>query len=94
MSVWMPSELASRLARLPPYNRTTHVNNAVRTYLEIQGPAKNRYGVDCDYFKGKMAVIMRDMGDFTPEELNGALRQLARTAIGFGDEREAINESI
>lgn len=90
VSVMMPTETVVALSRLKPYNRTRHINNAVATYLEIQGPARNRYGVDCAYFRGKLALIQRDIGDYTPEELNRSLRDLARTAIGMG----AVNESV
>lgn len=76
----MPAEMVLGLDRLSPHNRTAHVNKAVRTYLEIQGSSRNRYGVDCAYFKGKLGLIMRDMENFTPEELARSLNGLAVVA--------------
>jgi hypothetical protein len=70
VSIAMPSEMVVKLDRLPPYNRTTHVNRAVAAYLEIQGkPSNNAHGVDCDYFRRKLQLILRDLDSFTAEEL-------------------------
>jgi hypothetical protein len=81
VSVAMPSEMAIALSRLPPYNRTTHINRAAATYLEVQGPAKNRHGVDCDYFRRKLAMLARDLGDYTPQELAECLKRLYFVAV-------------
>lgn len=78
VSIAMPSEMVLQLDRLPPYNRTRHVVNAVATYLEVQGRPKNRYGIDCDYMRKKMSRIMRDMDDYTPDELILELERMAR----------------
>lgn len=67
------------------------MNRAVATYLEVRGPAVNRYGVDCDYFRGKLAVLTRDIGDYTPEELGEVLRRLSCVV---SDVRGSINEEV
>lgn len=61
-------------------NRTKLVNEAVAMYLDVQGPAKNRYGADCAYFKGRMQLLMRDMDNFRPDELARELARMSRTA--------------
>jgi hypothetical protein len=71
-----------KLDRLPPYNRTQHINRAVATYLEVQGRPKNRYGVDCAYLKDKMAIIMRDMDNCTGAELARGFASLMQVAAG------------
>lgn len=76
----MPSEIVTTLDRLPPYNRTAHINQAVRTYLEVQGKPVNRYGVDCRYFKERMGRLMRDMDNYTPMELVREFSSMADTA--------------
>lgn len=86
----MPHEMVLRLDRLPPYNRTRHVNQAVAAYLDVQKrTATNRYGVDCHYMRNKMAILMRDMDNYTPAELK---RELDRMAGVLSE--GVINESV
>lgn len=40
----------------------------------------NRYGVDCNYFTEKLEILIRDMGNYTPDELARSLGRLAMTA--------------
>lgn len=40
----------------------------------------NRFGVDTDYFTEKLGILIRDMGDYTPEELARSLARLANTS--------------
>lgn len=37
---------------------------------------KNEYGLDVDYFKNKLSLIVRDIHYFTPEELKRELEKL------------------
>lgn len=77
VSIAMPSEMVLRLDRLPPYNRTRHVNQAVAAYLDVQNrTGKNRFGVDCHYMRNKMAILMRDMDNYTPKELGTELGRM------------------
>lgn len=46
----------------------------------------NSYGLDANYFARKLALILRDVNDFTPAEMARALAGLAMTA----DEGEAL----
>lgn len=87
----IPVEMIARMDRLRSGSRTHHVNMAVKAYLEIQGPPVNPYGVDCDYFRGKLAIIQRDIGSYRPEELRVALTRLADTVR---DTRRAVDEIV
>lgn len=42
--------------------------------------ATNSFGLDVAYFSDKLGLVLRDLGNFTPEELARALARLARTA--------------
>lgn len=94
VSVAMPLEMVGKLDRLRGGSRTHHVNRAVRTYLEVQGhPAVNRFGVDCDYFRGKLGQLMERIDNYTQAELVTALAQLCAAAGPSGSvHRESINE--
>lgn len=91
VSVAMPRENVRRLDQLRSGNRTQHVNRAVQTYLDIQGPTTNRYGVDCDYLKVKMERIMRSMDNMTPDELGRVFGELRDTVLGA---RAPVDESV
>lgn len=91
--VVVPVEKVRQMARLNGGNRTTTVNLAISAYLEVQGPARNRYGVDADYFRRKLKQVLRDIDSYTPEELERTLRYLAGTAHTT-DHREALNEEV
>lgn len=41
---------------------------------------KNRYGVDSSYFTSKLALVIRDIADYTPDELARELARLSATA--------------
>ena len=40
----------------------------------------NRYGLDADYHRGKLEIILRDIQFYTPEELSRSLLRLAVVA--------------
>lgn len=40
----------------------------------------NRFGVDQDYFEEKLALLQRDLGNHTPQELARTLARLAKVA--------------
>jgi len=40
----------------------------------------NRYGLDVNYFKGKLELILRDIKKYTPDELSRSLLRLSVTA--------------
>ena len=44
----------------------------------------NEYGLDVDYFKRKLKIILRDIGYFTPQEMYSALARLALVADEAG----------
>lgn len=91
VSVAMPLEMVGKLDRLRGGSRTHHVNKAVRTYLEVQGhPAVNRFGVDCDYFRGKLGQLMERIDNYTPGELSVALGRLSATAAGVQLEKSEV----
>lgn len=55
----------------------------------------NEYGLDVDYFKGKLKIILRDIGYFTPQEMYNALTRLAGVAAqeskSFKENQNEIN---
>lgn len=46
--------------------------------------AENRYGLDTDYFKQKLLLIVRDIENYKPSELSRELSRLANTAAPGG----------
>lgn len=40
----------------------------------------NQYGLDVSYFKGKLELILRDIKNYTPDELSRELLRLGVTA--------------
>lgn len=40
----------------------------------------NRYGLDTDYIGKNLDILLRDIGNYTPEEMGRALRRIADTA--------------
>lgn len=96
VSIAMPREMVFKLDRIRGGSRTYHVNKAVRTYLEVQGhPAVNRFGVDCDYFRGKLGQLMERIDNYTQAELVTAFAQLCAAAGPSGSvHRESINEQV
>lgn len=40
----------------------------------------NRYGLDVDYFKRKLKIIIRDVDNYTPSELARELARMSRTS--------------
>lgn len=45
----------------------------------------NEYGLDVDYFKGKLKIILRNIGNYTPQEMYNALTRLALVAEEEGE---------
>jgi hypothetical protein len=43
----------------------------------------NGYGLDVDYFRKKLRIIVRDADRFTPEEMARALARLSVTAASY-----------
>lgn len=43
-------------------------------------PSSNRYGVDADYFRKKLHLVLRDFASFKPDELARALFRLGKVA--------------
>lgn len=96
VTVAVPYAKVHALAKLDGGNRTKAVNNAIQTYLDVQGPARNRYGVDADYFRRKLLHLVARLDNYTPSELRQAFLQLEGAVRGADiiDEREAINEQV
>lgn len=42
----------------------------------------NRFGLDTDYFEEKLSITLRDIDNYTPEEMARALTRLGITADG------------
>ena len=40
----------------------------------------NQYGLDVSYFKGKLELVLRDIKNYTPDELARELARLSVTA--------------
>jgi hypothetical protein len=91
--VAVPVDKVARLDRLPARNRTTSVNRAIDLYLNVQASSggANPYGLDSEYFRGKLELIMRDMNSFRPEEMRQALTNLAGAAR---DIRGSVNARV
>lgn len=49
----------------------------------------NTYGLDADYFSGKITLVQRDLDSYTPKELARELVRLANAA----DAEACINEA-
>lgn len=96
INVAVPLAKVHGLARLDGGNRTKSVNNAIQLYLDVQGPAVNRFGVDAHYFREKLLRLVGRLDNYTPAELRRAFLQLEATVAGNrGDaERELINEEV
>lgn len=91
VSIAMPYDQVRSLDRLRSGNRTTHVNNAVRTYLEVQSlPSVNSHGVDCDYLRKRLGRLMIDMDRMDGDDLCNEFGKLAHAAY-TGD---AIHETV
>jgi len=41
----------------------------------------NRYGLDANYFKKALSIIVRDADNYTPTEMERALKRLSIVAI-------------
>lgn len=96
INIAVPLAKVHALAKLDGGNRTTSVNRAIQLYLDVQGPARNRYGVDADYVRKILLRVVRDIESCTPDELRLTLLRLEATVAGNrGDaERELINEQV
>lgn len=92
INVAVPEEHVRAMARLNGGNRTTTVNLAIKAYLEVQGPARNRYGVDCDYLRSRLQRLMRDLENYTPMELRQTFLELEETVRGA--EQGGVNEQV
>lgn len=90
ITVAVPVETVARMSRLHKGNRTTTVNLAISTYLGIQGADKNRFGVDCHYFREKLLKLVERLDNYTPEELGLALQRLSIAA----SVRSGIDEKV
>jgi len=42
--------------------------------------SENEYGLDVNYFKGKLSLIVRDAGNYRPDEMYRELTRLAEAA--------------
>lgn len=87
--VAVPEEVVHAMARLNGGNRTTTVNLALKAYLEVQGPAVNRYGVDCAYFREKLQHLASRIDNYTEMELRRAFLQLEAAVRG-----EVLHEQV
>lgn len=93
----VPLDNVHALARLDGGNRTKSVNKAIQLYIDVQGPDKNRYGVDCHYFREKLLQLVSRLDSYTEYELRRAFLQLEGAVRGedpFVEMREAINEEV
>lgn len=96
ITVDVPKEAIVQMLRLNKGNRTTTVNLAIKAYLEVQGPAVNRFAVDCAYFRGELHKLSARLDSCTPTELRQALLTLEATVVaGYPVEfRDLINEAV
>lgn len=97
MSVRIPNETILKMDRLRAShgNRTTQVRKALDTYVNIEAIRPvNQYGVDCDYFRKKLLLVLRDLPSFTHEELEECFRRLHQAAGNSVTQRESINEEV
>ena len=42
---------------------------------------KNQYGLDADYFKKNLKILLRDVNNYTPGEMRRSLLRLADVAM-------------
>ena len=57
--------------------------------------ASNKFGVDKGYFEHRMKLIIKNLDDYTPQELYRELTRLADVAVPNGGiSREAIEKRI
>lgn len=95
ITVDVPRDAIVQMLRLNKGNRTTTVNLAIKAYLEVQGPAVNRFGVDCGYLRSKLHHLASNLDNYTPTELRRAFLQLEATVRGASDEEIwTINEAV
>ncbi len=41
---------------------------------------KNQYGLDVSYFESKLKIVLRDVANYTPQEMARELHRLSMTA--------------
>ena len=54
----------------------------------------NEYGLDADYFKKKLTLIVRDISQYTPSEMYRELIRLSLTAATQADIKVEVKETI
>ena len=55
---------------------------------------KNRYGVDVDYFKKNLDMVIRDIDNYTPDELSLAFHRLSEVASNTIHKYEIVGVSL
>lgn len=56
--------------------------------------ATNEYGLDSNYFKKKLRLVVRDVDNYTPDEMFNELSRLAEVARRSGDHAEAVSAAL
>ncbi|MBJ2286766.1 MULTISPECIES: hypothetical protein [Pseudomonas] len=67
----------------PSFEYVKRISQAVidgMAHLRPAHAAKNRFGLDMDYFKRRLNRLIRDLADFPPDEAARELARMARTA--------------
>lgn len=54
----------------------------------------NEYGLDASYFSKKLKSIMRDVNNYTPEEMTNELKRLCSVAESQEKEQQKIRDAI